>query len=344
MTTARAAALSTLVGNPRKQQLDRRHSKPIVDELERWREVQRRLSRRRFQVHALPDSAGQARAGTGLRHAAICWRRLSRPTASASISAPRPSRKANELHPDLYFVLGDVEDPATLGSIEGPFDYIVIADTIGMFEDIDATLAAGASSVRAVDADHHLLLFASVGAGAQDSPRRWACGAKQPTINYIATADIANLLDLADFELVGEDSRQSVPLRLSSGFGTLINRFIATLPFIRRLCLRNYLVARPCRLMRAEPATLGQHHHSLSQRARQYRALDRPRAAIKILRRHRDPVRRGSTSAPTAPTRRWERVRAAFPGPLRYKTMPPDRTWQGRRRSVGIRAPRAASC
>src|ERR1700716_162217 len=48
--------------------------------------------------------------------------------------------KANAHHPDLYFVLGDVEDPATLTGIEGPFDYIVIADTIGMFEDIDGTL------------------------------------------------------------------------------------------------------------------------------------------------------------------------------------------------------------
>src|SRR3984893_15171625 len=48
--------------------------------------------------------------------------------------------KAKELHPNLHFVLGDVEDPATLAPIEGPFDYIVIADTIGMFEDIDGTL------------------------------------------------------------------------------------------------------------------------------------------------------------------------------------------------------------
>src|SRR5882757_11325226 len=48
--------------------------------------------------------------------------------------------KAKELHPGLHFVLGDVENPATLAPIEGPFDYIVIADTIGMFEDIDGTL------------------------------------------------------------------------------------------------------------------------------------------------------------------------------------------------------------
>src|SRR6202158_5300972 len=44
--------------------------------------------------------------------------------------------RARQLHPDLHFVLGDVEVPEALTSIEGPFDYIVIADTIGMFEDI----------------------------------------------------------------------------------------------------------------------------------------------------------------------------------------------------------------
>src|SRR3979411_2476380 len=37
--------------------------------------------------------------------------------------------KANALHPGLHFVFGDAEEPDTLASIEGPFDYIVLADT-----------------------------------------------------------------------------------------------------------------------------------------------------------------------------------------------------------------------
>ena len=53
--------------------------------------------------------------------------------------SPRAIARARALYPDLHFVLGDVEDPATLDSVEGPFDYIVIADTIGMLEDIDGT-------------------------------------------------------------------------------------------------------------------------------------------------------------------------------------------------------------
>jgi ubiquinone/menaquinone biosynthesis C-methylase UbiE len=54
--------------------------------------------------------------------------------------SPRTIARARELHPGLHFILGDAEDPAILASLQGPFDYIVITDTIGMFEDIDGTL------------------------------------------------------------------------------------------------------------------------------------------------------------------------------------------------------------
>jgi glycosyltransferase involved in cell wall biosynthesis len=69
-------------------------------------------------------------------------------------------------------------------------------------------------------------------------------------MNYLSTADIANLLSLAGYDVVGRDWRQLVPKRLF-GLGPLINRLIAPLPFIRRLCLRNYVIARP----KAPPST-----------------------------------------------------------------------------------------
>jgi glycosyltransferase involved in cell wall biosynthesis len=53
-------------------------------------------------------------------------------------------------------------------------------------------------------------------------------------------------LQLADFEPVKREWRQLVPRSLF-GLGILINRFIGTLPLVRRLSLRNYLVARPVR-------------------------------------------------------------------------------------------------
>jgi SAM-dependent methyltransferase len=157
----------------------------------------------------------------------------------------RTVASARATYPALEFVLGDAEDPATLAGIEGPFDYIVVADTIGMFEDIDATLKLVhhlcAPSTRIIIAYYshlwepilklaELLKFKS----------------RQTRINYIATADFLNLMDLADFEVISQEQRQLIPLRCF-GLGPLINRFIAPLPGIRQLCLRTYLVGRPVR-------------------------------------------------------------------------------------------------
>ena len=157
----------------------------------------------------------------------------------------RTIARANELHPELNFVLGDAEDPATLASIEGPFDYIVIADTIGMFEDIDGTLRLVhhlcAPSTRIV-ISYYSHLWEPVLKLAEALRLR----AKQPKINYIATADFLNLMDLADFEMIRQEQRQLLPQRWL-GLGPFINRFIAPLPGIRKLCLRTYLVGRPVR-------------------------------------------------------------------------------------------------
>ena len=153
--------------------------------------------------------------------------------------------RARELHPDINFVLGDAEDPATLASIEGPFDYIVIADTIGMFDDIDGTLRLVhrlcAPSTRIIIAYYSHLWEPILKVGEALKLK-----SHQPQINYIATADFLNLMDLADFEVISQEQRQLIPFRLF-GLGPFINRFIAPLPGIRKLCLRTYLVGRPVR-------------------------------------------------------------------------------------------------
>jgi len=70
--------------------------------------------------------------------------------------------------------------------------------------------------------------------------------AKQAKINYIATADFLNVMDLADFEMIRKEQRQLLPRRWF-GLGPFINRYIAPLPGIRHLCLRTYIVGRPVR-------------------------------------------------------------------------------------------------
>jgi hypothetical protein len=124
----------------------------------------------------------------------------------------------------------------------------VIADTIGMFEDIDGTLRLVhhlcAPSTRIVISYYSHLWEPALKLAEALHLRR-----KQPEINYIATVDFLNLMDLADFEMISKEQRQLLPLRWF-GLGPFINRFIAPLPGIRQLCLRTYVIGRPVRSFR----------------------------------------------------------------------------------------------
>src|ERR1700761_7606884 len=220
------------------------HFESNVEELDRWRKfnVAYHEDDFKFMRFLIPPGKRVLELGCGRGDLLAALQ----PSYGVGVDiGARTIAKANELHPDLYFVLGDVEDPATLNSIEGPFDYIVIADTIGMFEDIDATLRLVhhlcAPSTRII-MSYYSHLWEPVLKVAEALHLR----AKQPKINYIATADFLNLMDLADFEVISAEQRQLLPRRWL-GLGPFINRFIAPLPGIRHLCLRTYIVGRPVR-------------------------------------------------------------------------------------------------
>jgi ubiquinone/menaquinone biosynthesis C-methylase UbiE len=232
------------LANPRKQQL-MEEIDASLDEIERWRKINAayHADDHKFMRFLIPPGKRvlELGCGTGDLLAAL------EPACGVGVDfAAQTLARAKARHPQLNFVLGDAEDPATLSAIEGPFDYIVIADTIGMFEDIDATLRLVhqlcSPSTRIVISYYSHLWEPVLKAAEALGVRR-----KQPRINYIATADFLNLMDLADFEVINDEHRQLLPLRLF-GLGPFVNRFVAPLPGIRRLCLRTYLVGRPVKL------------------------------------------------------------------------------------------------
>ena len=63
-------------------------------------------------------------------------------------------------------------------------------------------------------------------------------------MSWLSTDDTINFLNLADFELVKREWKQLIP-RSMFGIGSFVNNFIGSLPVIRRLALRSYVVARP---------------------------------------------------------------------------------------------------
>jgi len=160
---------------------------------------------------------------------------------------------AKKNYPNLEFVQGDLEDEMLISSLQGPFDFIILSDTIGYLDDCENALA-GLHSLCTPDTRLIISYYSW----------RWQpiltlgekIGLKMPSVelNWLSTEDTMGFLQLADFEPVKREWRQLVPRSLF-GLGLLINRFIGTLPLIRRFSLRNYLVARPVRDVKLRQAS-----------------------------------------------------------------------------------------
>jgi SAM-dependent methyltransferase len=156
--------------------------------------------------------------------------------------SPAMIDRAKRLYPNLSFVVGDIEDETIIDGIDGPFDYIVLSDTIGMLDDIETALRR-LQPLCGPDTRVIIAYYSQLWEPLLKVAEWVGLKMPQPPTNYLNTTDFLNILDLADFEPIKMDYRQLVPRRLL-GLGTLINRFIAPMPGIRRLCLRTYVVAR----------------------------------------------------------------------------------------------------
>lgn len=149
---------------------------------------------------------------------------------------------ARQSYPEFEFIKGDIENTDVIKSLQGPFDVILLSDTIGFLEDIQSTL----NNIHGLCHDRTRIIVSY-------HNRNWApilklgvwTGLKmpEPEQNWLSSGDIKNILEISDFDVVKREWRQLLP-KSFLGIGTLINRYIAPLPIIRRLCLRNYVVAR----------------------------------------------------------------------------------------------------
>ncbi|WP_316163080.1 bifunctional class I SAM-dependent methyltransferase/glycosyltransferase family 2 protein [Bradyrhizobium sp. SZCCHNRI20481] len=152
---------------------------------------------------------------------------------------------ARSRHPELTFILGDAEDPATLAAATGPFDVILVLDTIGSLDDcqqfIEQLHPLCTRETRLVIGYFSHLWYPLLKAAEALGLRM-----PQPEQNVLSPADLRNLAQLADFDPVKSEQRVLSPLRLY-GLGRFANRFLSVLPILRALSLRHYLVSRSLR-------------------------------------------------------------------------------------------------
>lgn len=227
-------------GTSRKQRI-RELSDRIAPDRERWIDRNRFYYEEdeRYLAFLVPPARRVLDLGCGT------GRLLARLNPSRGVGvdfSPAMVSEARSRHPHLEFHVGDVEDPAVLDRLVGPFDVILLSDTIGSLEDLQATLGRlhqlCHQETRVVIA-YYSSLWAPVLAVGE-----WL-GQKMPQTeqNWLSARDIVEVLALADFDVVRVDSRQVLPKRLG-GVGSVANRFVGTLPGVRATALRSYVVAR----------------------------------------------------------------------------------------------------
>lgn len=155
--------------------------------------------------------------------------------------SPKMTAWAQNRHPHLTFYTHDAE--TTLPFPKGTtFDIIIISDVIGFFDDIQVAL----ENLAPVCTPHTRLIISYY-------TKHWEILVKLaellkikvslPPQNFLSTMDIEKIAELSGFEILRKEYQQLIPIPLF-GIDTVINKFVATLPGIRRFCLRTYVVAR----------------------------------------------------------------------------------------------------
>ncbi len=145
---------------------------------------------------------------------------------------------AEKKHPYLHFKLGDCHELKT----DETFDFIIMSDLIGDLWDVQKVF----ENVNSICTDHTKVIITNTNF-LWDSILKIAVQLQliTPKIsqNWLSAKDIKNLLLLSDLEVVKQGSYLLLPVYIPI-LSEFLNRFIARLPLIRRLCLVQYMIAR----------------------------------------------------------------------------------------------------
>jgi SAM-dependent methyltransferase len=153
--------------------------------------------------------------------------------------------QARRTYPGLTFAAGDIETAEFVRSLPGPFDFIVIVDTLGSLDDCQLVFE-NLHSLCTRETRLIVGYFSHVWHPLLKLAEWLRLKMPQPPQNVLAPADVRALAVLGDFDAVKSERRLLSPLQLF-GLGRLLNRFVAPLPVFSSLCLRHYTVCRSLR-------------------------------------------------------------------------------------------------
>lgn len=156
---------------------------------------------------------------------------------------------ARKRHPHITFETGDVENPG----LEGTFDTVLMVNLIGLLGDV----YAGFKQARKHLDDRGRLVIVYYNHLWEPILRLATLlklRAPVPYENWLPIAEVQNLLALTGHQVVRSGRRMLCPkfVPLISWF---LNTCIAPLPLVNRLCLIEYVIARPAPVPDPEKAS-----------------------------------------------------------------------------------------
>lgn len=153
--------------------------------------------------------------------------------------SPEMVRIAKAKHPHLEFIVGDAEELP----LDETFDAVVLSDLVGHLPDIWAAFRrlhkVCRPDTRVIITYYNYLWEPILSLG-----ERIGLKMPQPVQNWLPLGDLENLLYLGDLEVVRKGYRLIFPFFVPL-LSAVLNRFVAKLPGVKKVCLLQFLVARP---------------------------------------------------------------------------------------------------
>ena len=149
---------------------------------------------------------------------------------------------AKSKYPDIEFLVMEAENL----DFKEKFDYVILSNLIGYLEDIQKVFA----ELKKICHPHSKVIvtyYNFLWQPVLDVAVLLNLRMKQPQQNWLSRQDIKNLLYLAGFDAFKEGERLLLPVHIPivSGF---FNKYLAKLPLLRKLCITNYVIAKPLQL------------------------------------------------------------------------------------------------
>ncbi|MBV6478162.1 MAG: Undecaprenyl-phosphate 4-deoxy-4-formamido-L-arabinose transferase [Ignavibacteria bacterium] len=152
--------------------------------------------------------------------------------------SPEMIKQAERENPQIKFYLMDAEEI----SIDEKFDYIIISDTVGYFDDVQKAF----EQLHKLCKDNTRIIITYINflwmplLNLAEFLRL-----KMPQVrnNWLDMEDIKNLLSLSGFDVIKSGRKQLFPVYIPL-LSLILNKFIANLPIVNLFCLSKFIIAR----------------------------------------------------------------------------------------------------